>query len=87
MVLRLGDSGALFYFFGPNKPETLVKVLDACADYGHYWVFAASATDLGLDLVVRDTVTDEVRNYVRDPGEPSPAVADLSAFPNACGND
>jgi PKD repeat protein len=83
---RTPGSG-LFYFFDPENWEMLVKVLDACADYGHHWVFAASATDLGLDLVVRDTVTGEVRNYVRDPGEPSPAVADVSAFPNACRSD
>ena len=83
---RTPDSG-LFYFFDPENWEMLVKVLDACAGYGHHWVFAASATDLGLDLVVRDTVTGEVRNYVRDPGEPSPAVADVSAFPNGCRSD
>ena len=83
---RTPDSG-LFYFFGPKNWEMLVKVLDGCSYNGHHWVFAASATDLGLDLVVRDTVTGEVRKYVRDPGKPSPAVADLSAFANACGVD
>ena len=83
---RTPDSG-LFYFFGPDNWEMLVKVLDGCSYNGHHWVFAASATDLGLDLVVRDTVTGEARNYVKDPGAPSPAVADLSAFPNACGGD
>ena len=83
---RTPDSG-LFYFFDQENWEMLVKVLDACEGYGHHWVFAASATDLGLDLTVRDTVTGEVRNYVRDPGEPSPAVADVSAFPNGCSND
>ena len=83
---RTPDSG-LFYFFDQENWEMLVKVLDACEGYGHHWVFAASATDLGLDLTVRDTVTGEVRNYVRDPGEPSPAVADVSAFPNGCRSD
>ena len=83
---RTPDSG-LFYFFGPKNWEMLVKVLDGCSFNGHHWVFAASATDLGLNLMVRDTVTGEVKKYVRDPGQPSPAVADLSAFPNACGVD
>ena len=63
---RTSDSG-LFYFFARNNWEMLVKVLDACEGYGHHWVFAASATDLGLDLVVRDTVTGEVKNYVKEP--------------------
>ncbi|MDE2849271.1 MAG: cache domain-containing protein [Acidobacteriota bacterium] len=83
---RTADSG-LFHFFGPNNWEMLVKVLDACDGYGHHWVFAAAATDLGLDLVVRDTVTGAIRQYVKDPGEPSPAVADVTAFPDACRSD
>ena len=83
---RTADSG-LFHFFSPNNWEMLVKVLDACDGYGHHWVFAAAATDLGLDLVVRDTVTGAVRQYVKDPGEPSPAIADVTAFPDACRSD
>ncbi len=42
----LPDSSALFYFFEPGNPEVLLKVLDGCAINGHYWVFAAAATDL-----------------------------------------
>ncbi len=83
---RTADSG-LFHFFGPNNWEMLVKVLDACDGYGHHWVFAAAATDLGLNLVVRDTVTGAIRQYVKDPGEPSPAIADVTAFPDACRSD
>ncbi len=83
---RTPDSG-LFHFFGPDNWEMLVKVLDGCSYNGHHWVFAASATDLGLDLVVRDTVTGAVKNYVKDAGGSSPAVADLSAFPDACRAD
>ena len=51
---RTDDSG-LFYFFEPNNWEMLLKVLDACEVNGHHWVFAATASDLELELVVRDT--------------------------------
>ena len=51
---RTDDSG-LFYFFEPNNWEMLLKVLDACEVNGHHWVFAATASDVGIRLVVRDT--------------------------------
>lgn len=51
---RTDDSG-LFYFFEPNNWEMLLKVLNACDVNGHHWVFAATASDVGLSLVVRDT--------------------------------
>ena len=83
---RTPDSG-LFYFFAPDNWEMLVKVLDGCSYNDRVWVFAASATDLGLDLTVRDTVTGALKNYVKDPGKPAPAIADLSAFSDGCSRD
>ncbi len=58
---RTKDSG-LFYFFGRNNWEVLLKVLDACgSDFDNHWVYAASASDVGMKLVVRDTtLPDEV---------------------------
>ncbi len=79
---RTQDAG-LFYFFTPDNWEVLVKVLNGCAVNGHYWVSVASGTDLGLDLVVRDTRTGAERRYTKAPGEPD-AFSDLSAFGEAC---
>ncbi len=80
---RTSDSG-LFYFFEPNNWEMLLKVLDGCGVNEHHWVFAASATDVGLNLTVRDTTSGESKTYTKDPGEPAPAITDVGAFPNAC---
>ena len=80
---RTDDSG-LFYFFNSPNWEMLVKVLDGCWYNDRHWVFAASATDLGLDLVVRDTVTGMMKRYVKDPGTPAPAIADTGAFAEGC---
>ena len=84
-VVRKGtnDSG-LFWFFADDNWEMLVKVLDGCSYNGRHWVYAASATNLGYELRVRDTVTDDVKEYRNEPGMPSPAVADSSAFAAAC---
>lgn len=81
---RTEDSG-LFYFFEPNNWEMLLKVLDGCGVNQHHWVFAASATDVGLNLVVRDTTNDASKTYTKAPGEPAPAITDVGAFPDACG--
>lgn len=51
---RTRDSG-LFYFFERNNWEMLLKVLDGCGENRHHWVFAATASDVGIRLVVRDT--------------------------------
>ncbi len=80
---RADDSG-LFWFFSETNWELLVKVLDACTSNGHHWVFAASATDVGFDLQVRDTVTGQVRRYTHTAGAPARALADVTAFPDAC---
>ncbi len=80
---RADDSG-LFWFFSEANWELLVKVLDACTSNRHHWVFAASATDVGFDLQVRDTVTGQVRRYTHTAGAPARALADVTAFPDAC---
>lgn len=49
------DGSGLFYFFEPNNWEMLLKVLDGCGVNQHHWVFAATASDVGIELVVRDT--------------------------------
>ena len=50
---------------------------------GHHWVSAASATDMGLELVVRDMRSRAERRYVKAAGEPE-AFTDMSAFREAC---
>ncbi len=80
---RTDDSG-LFHFFSPTNWEILIKVLDGCSFNQHHWVFAASATDVGFDLRVRDTETGRVRQYTKQAGNPARALVDVSAFPQAC---
>jgi len=78
------DSG-LFYFFGPNNWEILVKVLDGCGSGGgrndRFWVFAASATTLKYEMTVTDTETGEKKTYANEIlGVSSPAFTDTEAF-------
>ena len=77
------DSG-LFRFFDAENWEMLIKVLDGCAINGHYWVYSAAATDLGLDITVTDTATGAIWDYAKPPGPPAPAITESKAFPDSC---
>jgi hypothetical protein len=48
--------GGVFWFFDSANPEMLLKVLDGCAINGHYWVFYAAGTNVGLTTTVTDTI-------------------------------
>jgi glucose/arabinose dehydrogenase len=73
------DTGA-FWFFSEDNLEVLVKVLDACAAFDRFWVFAAGLTNLELELVVRDTATAAEQRYPNPPGRPFAPVQDTAAF-------
>jgi len=64
---QTGDSGS-FWFFDPSNVEVFVKVLDARALNGRFWVFYGSLTNVGFELVVTDTETGVARVYANAPG-------------------
>lgn len=73
------DSG-YFVFFDDQNVEVVVKVLDACRDFGSYWVFAAGLTNVGVELTVIDTVADRRKVYVNRLGQPFEPIVDTVAF-------
>ncbi|MEM9293875.1 MAG: spondin domain-containing protein [Acidobacteriota bacterium] len=76
----LTNDSATFWFFDADNIEVLVKVLDACSTFGHYWVFAAGLTNVGVMLEVEDTVTGVRRQYENPIGEPFAPIQDTRAF-------
>lgn len=74
------DSG-LFWFFGPQNLELLVKVLDGCSVNDHFWVFAAATTTVEYEITVLDTETGEIVTYENPLGVAPPATTDTGAFP------
>jgi predicted esterase len=73
------DSG-LFWFFNADNWEIMVKVLDACAYNGRYWVYAAGTTNLHYVLKVTDTATGAEARYENPAGHAAAAVTDSNAF-------
>ena len=75
------SQGGLFWFFNRANPEVLVKVLDGCGVNGFFWVFFSAGTNVGLDVSVTDTLTDETWELQNPDGKIAPPSADIQAFP------
>lgn len=76
-----GSSQAgVLWFFRPENIEMMIKVLDGCAQNGHYWLFASGLTNVEVDLTVTDTVTGAERRVVNPLGRPFAPVLDTRAF-------
>ena len=73
------DSG-LFWFFGSENIEMLVKVLNACGLNDRYWLFAAATTDVEYTITVTDTKNNTTKTYFHGVGTPAPAITDTNAF-------
>lgn len=74
------DDSGLFSFFNPDNVELLVKVLDACGGFGHYWVFISSATNQEWHLTVVDTQEGVSKTYDNPLRNFPPLIADTTAF-------
>ncbi len=75
------DSG-LFFFFGAENIEMLLKVLDACElpGFNSFFVFFAATTDVEFTLTITDTQTGIVNTYANALGNPAAPVLDTQAF-------
>jgi glucose/arabinose dehydrogenase len=78
-AMLTSDSGS-FWFFDPDNVELVIKVLDACAFSGRYWVFATGLTNLETRIEVVDTLAGELRVYENDLGTAFAPVLDTGAF-------
>ena len=72
------DSG-YFWFFNEENIELVIKVLDARAINGKFWVFYGALTNVEYTIRVTDTVTGQVRLYA-NPLSQFASVGDTSAF-------
>jgi hypothetical protein len=74
------SKGGIFYFNDAANPEFLVKVLNACASNNRYWVFYAATTNVGFNLTVTDTQTNQTKIYTNPDIHPATTVTDTQAF-------
>lgn len=80
-LASLGVSqGGLFWFFAPDNPEVLVKVIDGCALNNKFWVFLTAGTNVGFSVSVTDTVTGRAKTYTNPDLHAATPVQDTSAL-------
>lgn len=80
-AIRLtGDTG-YFWFFTNTNVELVVKVLDAAAINGHFWVFYGALSNVEYTITVIDTATLAQKTYSNPSGEFG-SVGDTQAFPS-----
>jgi streptogramin lyase len=87
-LASLGVShGGLFWFFGADNPEMLIKVLNACAVNQRFWIYASATTNVAFTLTVTDTRNGRVKTYSNPDGKIPVPVQDTSAFTCTGGTD
>ena len=79
-----GDTG-YFWFFTNTNVELVVKVLDAAAINGHFWVFYGALSNVEYTITVTDTATSEQKIYSNPSGEFGSA-GDTLAFVSSVGS-
>ena len=70
----------LFWFFGSDNWEVMVKAINGCGLNNRYWIYTAATTDVFYRLTVYDIRAGAQKIYFNYPGPPAPAVTDSSAF-------
>ncbi|QQR73730.1 MAG: trypsin-like peptidase domain-containing protein [Holophagales bacterium] len=70
--------GGLFWFFGADNPELLIKVLDGCTLNSRFWVYLTAGTNVGFTVQVTDTVTGAIRVYTNNDLTPHVPVQDTT---------
>ena len=74
-----GDSG-YFWFFSADNIELVVKVLTGCGVNNKFWVFTGGLTNVGVTLIVEDTLTGATRTYTNPVGNAYLPLQDTQAF-------
>jgi hypothetical protein len=74
------DQSGMFWFFGADSIELLVKMIDGQGLNGFFWTFQGGLSTIEYWISVRDTATGEVATY-RNPPEELCGSADVRSFP------
>ncbi len=77
--VQLTDDTGYFWFFSASNVELMVKVLDARAVNGNFWVFFGALSNVEYTINVVDTVSGELHSYYNPPSTFA-SVGDTSAF-------
>jgi hypothetical protein len=79
--VALTDESGYFWFFDDANVELVIKVIDGCGFNDRFWVFAGGLTNVGTELLVRDTANPTATfERVKPIGTPFPPILSIDAF-------
>jgi hypothetical protein len=79
-AVGLTATSGYFWFFSPDNVEVTAKVLDGCSFNSRKWVFASGMTNVGVTMIVTDTVTGATRSYDNPSLSAFAPIQDTNAF-------
>jgi hypothetical protein len=75
------NHGGVFWFFSPDNPEMLVKVLNGCAQTDHFWVYISAGTNVAYTITVADTFRANIaKTYTNPDLKPAVPIQDTLAL-------
>jgi hypothetical protein len=75
------NHGGLFWFFSPDNPEMLVKILNGCAVDDHYWAYITAGTNVAFTVTVEDTFRANIsKTYTNRDLTPALPIQDTLAL-------
>jgi hypothetical protein len=74
------NHGGLFWFFSPDNPEMLFKMVNACGLNNHFWVFLSAGTNVAFTVTVHDTILGDSVSYSNPDLVAALPVQDTSAL-------
>ncbi len=80
VVPGASTNSGLFWFFGPDNWELLVKELNGCGLNSRRWIFSAATTNVHYRLTVTDVTHGVTKVYFNYQGISAPAVTDTDAL-------
>lgn len=82
---RLGVThGGLFWFFGADSPEVVVKILNPCVFDTHFWTFVTANTNVGFTITIVDTATSHTFSITNPDLNAAPPVQVTGHYPLTC---
>ena len=78
-VVLTPDAG-YYWFFDSANVELVVKSINACATFDHFWIFMSGLTNVDVEVQVEDTASGATQTYHNPQGTPFAPIFDTSSF-------
>jgi hypothetical protein len=82
--------GGVLWFFSPDNPELLVKLVNGCSVNDHFWAYISATTNVGFSVTVKDTfLANDAKTYTNPDLTPALPVQDGLALSSChpCASD